>query len=298
MPSTRTSARTLLCAALLLTSITACTDKKTERPTRHIRIVSLSPTATEILYAIGAGDSVVAVDGLSDYPAAAKRKSDTRIHAINTNVTDVMRHRPDLVVITDYASSNGSKDIIDELRKKKVKVAVESTPDTLPQVYASIQKLGKLTDHSTEAEETVTNMREQIDDLVTSTRKPPKDTYYYHELDNSFYSAASHTFMGSIYAKFNLRNIADRFDLDGTGYPKLTSRQVISANPDLIFLADTKCCGQNLKTIQDRPGWNEIKAVQKKAVVELDDDIASRWGPRLVEFVRQISEALEKDSPA
>ena len=122
-----------------------------------------------------------------------------------------------------------------------------------------------------------------------------KKLTFYHEADNTYYSATSKSFLGSIYALAGLSNIADASD-DGTGYPQLSSEKIVAANPDLIFLADAKCCGQPQATVASRPGWSNIAAVKNNNVVALDDDIASRWGPRIVDLLRVVTDAAQKAS--
>jgi iron complex transport system substrate-binding protein len=131
---------------------------------------------------------------------------------------------------------------------------------------------------------------------VSDTPRSIAPLSYYHELDTELYSATSKTFIGSVYSMFGLTNIADPADLDAGGYPKLSAEHVLKSNPDLIFLGDTKCCGQNAQTVGARPGWNTVKAVQSGNVVALDDDLASRWGPRIVDLVRAVSDAVRKAS--
>ena len=116
----------------------------------------------------------------------------------------------------------------------------------------------------------------------------------YHELDPTLYSATSSTFVGRVYAMFGLRNIADAAKAGGSDYPQLSPEYVVSTNPDLIVLADTVCCGQKAQTVAARPGWSRIAAVRTGSVVRLDDSIASRWGPRLVNLVRAIGTALAR----
>jgi iron complex transport system substrate-binding protein len=108
---------------------------------------------------------------------------------------------------------------------------------------------------------------------------------YYHELDSSFFSVTSGTFIGQVYAMAGLENIADVAEGAETLYPQLSAEFIIDSDPDLIFLADTKCCGESLETVTARPGWDQLTAVANGDVVELDDDVASRWGPRVVDFL-------------
>jgi iron complex transport system substrate-binding protein len=116
----------------------------------------------------------------------------------------------------------------------------------------------------------------------------------YHELDPTYYSATSRTFIGGIYKLFGLRNIADAADSGGTGYPQLSAEYIVSANPGLIVLADGRCCGQSAAAVAARPGWSGIAAVRTHSVIAIDDSVASRWGPRVVTFVQAVAKALRR----
>jgi iron complex transport system substrate-binding protein len=116
----------------------------------------------------------------------------------------------------------------------------------------------------------------------------------YHELTPDFFSATSKTFVGRLYALLGLRNIADAADASGTGYPQLSSEYIVSTSPDLIVLADSICCGQKASTVAARPGWDRIAAVRSGSIVRIHDSIASRWGPRLVDFFRALASALAR----
>jgi iron complex transport system substrate-binding protein len=112
----------------------------------------------------------------------------------------------------------------------------------------------------------------------------------YHELDPTYYSATSSTFIGSIYKLFGFKNIADAAGASAhTQYPQLSGEYIVSANPQIIVLADTICCGQSRATVAGRPGWKGINAVVHHRVVGVNDDIASRWGPRIVDFAEAVA---------
>jgi len=117
---------------------------------------------------------------------------------------------------------------------------------------------------------------------------------FYHKLDPAYFSVTSSTFIGQVYALLGLVNIADEAEGAGSGYPQLSEEYILSQNPDLIFLADTKCCAQGIETVSERNGWNALSAVSEGKVIELDDDIASRWGPRVVDFLEAIATAVEQ----
>jgi iron complex transport system substrate-binding protein len=133
-------------------------------------------------------------------------------------------------------------------------------------------------------------MQSRINDLAGARRT--RGVSYYHELDQKLFSVTSNTFIGEVYSLVGLRNIADAVKEAGNDYPQLSAEYIIRADPDVIFLADTKCCGQSARTVAARAGWNGIAAVRSGAIVELDDDIASRWGPRVVDYLRIVADAL------
>ena len=128
------------------------------------------------------------------------------------------------------------------------------------------------------------------------TPKPTGPLPTYYEISPSYHSATSKTFIGSVLGQFGLTNIADAADPDGkkNGYPQLSPEALVAADPDLIFLADTKCCGQSAATVRARKGWSAITAVRQQQIVPLDDDIASRWGPRIVDLVQSVADAVAK----
>jgi iron complex transport system substrate-binding protein len=275
----------LLALVLLMTACGSDNDTTTESDTHPERIISISPTATEILFAIGAGELVVAVDSFSTYPENAPV---TDIEAWNPNVEAIIGYEPDLVVM----SSNG--DLQAGLESLGVMVVVQDGPVSFTDVYGQIEALGVATGFTAEAADLITEMQTEIDDVLADAPDGSGLTFY-HELDNSLYSVTSNTFIGEVYALFGLDNVADPADSDGTsfGYPQLSDEYLVDADPDLIFLADTLCCAQNAEAVAERPGWNALTAVVNGNVIELNDDVASRWGPRLVEFVEVIAGALE-----
>ena len=253
-------------------------------PAAPRRIVSLSPTATEMLFAIDAGPQVVAVDSYSNYPADAPT---TKLSAYEPNVEAIARYRPDLVVV-----SNDIDQVVEALGKLDVPVLVEPASENLDDTYAQIEQLGAATGHVAQAADLVSSMRSKIEAIVASAPSFDPPLTYYHELDQTYYTATSDTFIGQLYGLLGLRNIADRAKGSGSGYPQLSAEYIIRADPDVIFLADTKCCGQSPTTVSRRPGWDQISAVRDGAVFGLDDDVVSRWGPRVVDFLQTLVKDL------
>jgi iron complex transport system substrate-binding protein len=248
---------------------------------RPVRIVSLSPTATEMLYAIGAGGQVVAVDADSDYPASAPR---TQLSGFQPNVEAIAGYRPDLIV-----ASSDPGGLVRSLSALAIPVLIQPAAQRLTGSYAQLRALGAATGHRGAARRVVARMRSQIARIVASVPKPHPPLRVYHELDDTYFSATSATFIGQVYSMFGLRDIADAARGAGSGYPQLSSEAIVKADPQLIVLADTVCCHQTAATVAARSGWSGITAVRTGQVVPVNDDIASRWGPRIVDFFRIVA---------
>jgi cobalamin transport system substrate-binding protein len=251
---------------------------------RPARIVSLSPTATEDLYAVGAGGQVVAVDSYSDYPKNAPR---TSLSGFQPNLEAIAGYRPDLVIVAD--DSGG---IVDQLAKLQVPALLEAPASGIDDVYLQLLEIGRATGHPAQASSTVAGLKRQIASAVRSLPATGRRLSVYHELDQTYYSATSHTFIGQVYQLLGLRNIADTAP-GSNPYPQLSSEYVISADPDLIVLADTVCCQQSLATVKARPGWDSIAAVRRGAVLGVQDDVASQWGPRIALFIQAVAGELK-----
>lgn len=252
---------------------------------KPVRVISLSPTATEMLFAMGAGAQVVAVDDQSDFPAEAPK---TDLSGFQPNVEAIAAKNPDLVVV-----SNDINNVVAGLKALKIAVLVEPAAAAIDDAYKEISDLGRATGHPSDAAAEVSTMKQQFADLAEKLA-PHKGLRYYHELDPTYYTATSKTFIGAVYALAGLENIGDAADSSGTGYPQLSAEYIVKANPDVIFLADTVCCGQNASTVAARDGWSQIAAVQKGLVIGLDDSVASRWGPRTPQLLEAIIASFEK----
>jgi len=244
------------------------------------RIVSLSPTMTEDLFSIGAGGQVVAVDDQSNYPAQAPR---TTLSGLTPNVEAIAAYKPDLVVVS-YGGA-----YVGQLEELGITVVDEPAADDLSQAYQELRDLGRITGHEAKAATVVRSMEVQLKRLIQSVPRSRRHLRVYHELDQTYYSATSDTFIGRLYKLFGFRNIADAADTAHTGYPQLSGEYILAQNPQIIVLADSKCCGQSARTVAARPGWRNVSAVVHHRVVAVDDDIASRWGPRIVQFARAVA---------
>jgi len=199
---------------------------------RPSRIVSLSPTATETLFAIGAGRQVVAVDDQSDYP---KQAPHTSLSGFTPNVEAIAALKPDLVVIAfDPKGLSGA------LNRLGIPVVFQNAAPTLPAAYTQIRQLGKVTGHAKEANALAARMGRQIRSIVQRVRAKAIKASVYHELDDTYYSATSETFIGRVYRAFGLKNIADQAKGGAGDYPQLSSEFIVSDDRDQARGAFTK----------------------------------------------------------
>jgi iron complex transport system substrate-binding protein len=244
-------------------------------------IVSLSSTGTEMLFAIGAGDQVVAVDEFSTYPPEAPV---TDLSGFTPNLEAIVGYEPDLVVI-----SFDPGELVAGLEAVDVPTLLLPTAGSLDDSYTQLEVLGAATGHIGEAAEVVSQMQADIENIVATTTIPAGLSFY-HEVDATLYSATSASFLGQIYALLGLSNIADEAD-DGSGFPQLASEYIVSQDPDMIFLADVDF-GVTPESLSERPGWSEMTAVQNGAIVPLESYLASNWGPRVVELLQTIANSV------
>ena len=253
-----------------------------EEETEPLRIVSVTPTGTEMLFAIGAGDQVVAVDAFSYFPAEAPV---TDLSGFEPNVEAIAGFDPTLVL-------SGSP--IEGLEAIGIDNVLLPAAADLDDIYEQIAMLGDVTGTEEGAATVIADMQARIDTALADISPPAEPLTYYHELDTTFFSVTSSTFVGYVYDLFGLDSIADAADPDGTsfGFPQLSEEFIVTADPDIIFLADTIFEEQTVETVTARPGWDALSAVQNNRVVELNDDIVSRWGPRIVEFIEAIAAIL------
>jgi iron complex transport system substrate-binding protein len=236
-----------------------------------------------MLFAIGAGDQVVAVDDQSDHPPDAPM---TDLSGFEPNIEAIAGYEPDLVVI-----SGDTGDLVAGLEALDIDVLVQEAPSKLDGVYDQIAELGDVTGHDDGAADLVAEMKADIEELIGELPDDVAGMTYYHELDAGLFTVTSGTFIGAVYDLMGLENIADAVDDTAGGYPQLSAEFIVDADPDIILLANAEF-GESAETVAARPGWESITAVKSGAVIAVDADVSSRWGPRLVEFIRVVSKRL------
>ncbi len=256
-----------------------------KRPTA---IMSLSPSSTEMLYAIGAGPQVKAVDQYSDYPPGTPR---TTLSALTPNVEAIVAKKPDLVVVSQDTAGLSSK-----LAAFSIPVLVLAAPATVGGALAQYDELGLATGHLAAAQRETASLRQQLTQIEASAPAHGTPVSYYYELDKTYYSVTSTTFIGNLLGLLGMKSIADsaKGAVAAGGYPQLSAEFIVHANPSYIILADSICCQQNATKVAARPGWGKLTAVTSGHVIVVNDDIASRWGPRIINLLRTVLAALRK----
>ncbi len=190
---------------------------------KPVRIVSLSPTATESLFAIGAGPQVVAVDDQSDYPKNAPK---TTLSGFTPNVEAIAAYRPDLVV-----ASYDPKGLVSALGRLGIPVILHGTASNFRGAYQQIRQLGMVTGREPAATRLIARMKASINRIVKASRSRADGLSVYHEISPDFYSASTKSFVGKVYAALGLENIADEADSAGTGFPQLSAEYIVCVQP-------------------------------------------------------------------
>jgi iron complex transport system substrate-binding protein len=265
---------------------------KTHVDSRPGAIISLSPTATEMLYAIGAGKQVKAVDDDSDYPPTAPM---TKLSGFEPNAEAIAAYKPSLVII-----SNDIDGITARLTALSIPVLDLPAAADVSDVYAELTELGAATGHVAQARAEDQKIRTGIAEIVASEPKHSAPVTYYYELGaDPYYSVTDSTFIGSLLTLLGMKSIADTATgaAAAGGYPELSPEFIFKANPDYILLSDTGSNGgQSMASLTARPGWSALAAVQDKHVIALNADIASRWGPRIVQLLQTVATAMKSGS--
>ncbi len=248
------------------------------------RIVSLSPGHTEVLFAIGAGDQVVAVDTESDFPSQTEGK--TKFDATSPDIDALDRLEPDLVVIM-----GGPEEVVRSLDQLGLQVLWLETPDSFGSILDQIDVLGEITGRIEQSDLLVDEMDGRALALfaeVGATAGPR----IYHEIDDQLVTASSDTFTGELYLILNATNITDIVDETLQPYPQLTLGAIVEADPEVIIIAYSGASPESIKT---RPGWQGVSAVRDDRIYAVDPDIVNRPGPRLVEGLETLANLLHPD---
>ena len=299
--------RKLLLLSLLLTLLAACapqaapaTEPAAEALTftdglgRQVtlngpaqRVVSLAPSNTEILFAIGAGEQVIGRDQVSDFPEQAKTVTDIGSTYDDLNAELIVSLNPDLVL----AAEINNPEQVQQLEDLGLTVYYLKNPLVLEGMYENLQIVAQLTGHSEEAAALVESLKARVTAVDEKIAPISSRFSVFYELDATDpakpYTAGKGTFITQLIDRAGGYNIAA--DLDG--YPQLSLEQVVEADPAFIILGDARY-GVTPESIAQRPGWGNLSAVKNGNVLPFNDDLVSRPGPRLVDALEELAKLL------
>ena len=254
------------------------------------RIVSLAPSNTEILFAIGAGDQVIGRDQLSDYPEAAKSVTDVgpAFDALNTEL--IVSLKPDLVL----AAEINPPEQVKTLEDLGLTVYYLNNPHTLEEMYGNLEIVAQLTGHEQEAATLIESLKKRVavvDEKIAPISSRPG---VFYELDSSDpakpFTAGKDTFITLLIERAGAHNIASELE----GYPQMSLEQIVAADPAFIILGDARY-GVTPESIAQRPGWENLSAVKNGKVVPFNDDLVSRPGPRLVDELEELAKLFRPE---
>ena len=256
-------------------------------PAKPVKIISLAPSNTEILYAVGAGSQLVGRDEFSDYPSEAANLPTVGGSMGKYNLEQIVALKPDLVL----AAEINTPEQIKALEDLKINVYYLANPKDFPGLFTNLTTVGKLTGHEKEAADLVASLQKRVD-AVTSAAKPEKPLKVFYELDGSDvakpWTIGKGTFADMIITMAGGENVGSAA---GEGWLQMSQEAILAGNPDLIILGDS-AYGMTAESVASRPGWEGTTAVKNNAVVPFDDDLMSLPGPRLVDGLEAIAKLV------
>jgi len=256
------------------------------------KIVSLMPSNTEIVFALGLGDELVGVSDYDNYPKEAAEKE--KVGGMEFNVEKIISLNPD-VVLAHASSAHNSTEGLQQIRDAGIDVVVVNDATSFEDVYKGMEMIGQATGAETEADKLVADMKEKLaaikDKAAAISDSDQKSVYIEVSGEPSIFTTGTNTFMQEMLDTINAKNI-----ISEEGWIQVDQEAVIAANPDAIITtygaySETSPIDQ----ISSRKGWEEIKAVKEKQIVDVDSDMVTRSGPRLVEGVEAVAEAVYPD---
>jgi len=252
------------------------------------RIISLSPSNTEILFALGLGDKVVGVTDVCNYPPEAKEKEKIGGYS-NPSLEKIIDLKPDLILA---AFGNPGK-LIEQLENLNL-IVVGLNPKTIEDIFGSIELVGKITDEEKKASELVKNLRERVERVtfitknLTSEQKPGVLYVVWYK---PLWTAGSGTFIDELIQKAGGVNIAG----DLSGWPKISLETVIEKDPRIIIVGESADQPGLLKTVKDESVLAETDAFKNNQIYAIDTDIVSRTGPRIINALEEMAKIIHPE---
>ncbi|GAB4470380.1 MAG: ABC transporter substrate-binding protein [Anaerolineales bacterium] len=261
-------------------------------PSAAQRIVSLAPSNTEILFALGAGDKLVGRDSFSDYPSEALQIQDIGGGFGNLDIETIVALQPDLVL----AAPLTAPEQVQGLRDLGLTVFVLPNPLTFDDLYINLLTVATLTGQSEQAEKLINELKQRVLTVEEKLAAIEQHPLVFYEIDgtdpNAPWTAGPNTFIDMLITKAGGVNFGH--DLQGE-WVQVSLEEILRRDPDLILLGDALWGGVTVEAVVARPGWGELSAVKNQRVYPFDDNIVSRPGPRLVDGLETLAKLLHPD---
>jgi iron complex transport system substrate-binding protein len=247
------------------------------------KIVAITASDCEIVYALGAGSTIVGRGEYCDYPAEVSSVPSVQSGA-DTNIEQIIALKPDVVLMS---TMDQTKEQVASLESSGIKV-IESDAQNIAGVYTAIEMIGSVTGKSSEAKTIIDGMKKTFDEIKAQVKADGTKTIYFEvsPLAYGLYAAGSGTFMDEIATMLGLKNIF----ADMPGWPQVSEEQVIQRNPDYIVTTSMSNPGAQspVDEVMSRKGWGDITAIKNKMVNNADSNALTRPGPRLAEAAKQL----------
>lgn len=256
------------------------------------KIISLIPSNTEVVYALGDGEAIVAVTDFDNYPEEAMSKE--KIGGIEFNIEKMISLKPDLVLAHE-STADSVKDGLQQLKDAGIQVVVVNDAQSLDAVYESIEMIGKAIGEQEKATELVDDMKERFAKLGKQAEgiKEDQKKSVFVEVSPApeIYAAGKNTFINEMLELIGAENaIADM-----EGWPKIDQEAIVERNPDVVVTTYGYYSEKPVEQVLGRQGWNNVIAVKDKQVFDVHSDLVTRSGPRLAEGAEELAKAIYPD---
>ena len=249
------------------------------------KIVSLVPSNTEILFALGLDDKIVGVTDNDNYPEAATKKE--KVGGMEYNIEKILSLKPDVV----FAHESNAKSVeagLQQLKDAGITVFVVKNATNFEETYNTIEQIGQITDKGQKADQIVEDMKAKVQEVQDKVANVKQRSVFVETSDEpEIYTAGKDTFMQEILDLANIKNVVD----DQSGWFKIDSEQIVKRNPDTMIVMEDYV-PNIVEKVKKRQGFNSITAVKNDAVVQVNQDLTARTGPRLADGLEEIAKAV------
>lgn len=256
------------------------------------RIISLAPSNTELLFAVGAGKQIVARDDFSNYPEEAGSLPSIGGSTGKLNLEEIAKLQPDLVLGSPLTAA----DVVESLKTITPNVFIVPNPTELDGLYTNLTTVATLTGKTAETEKLVAEMRARakiVQDKVAGAAAKP---LVFYELDATDpakpWTAGSGTFIDMLISLAGGQNLGG--SLQGE-YAQISQEELIVQNPEIIILGDSLYGGITPESVAARPGWESIAAVKNGKTLIFNDDLVSRPGPRMIDGLEELAKIIHPE---